>query len=99
MFQERRWGRDSLAAPCLLVGNLQILGTAGGGSLNIRLSALVEKLTRNFDSLRMKACIQRKRCLSVTSQRCLLQSRKLSGEYVHRGETLDDQVNETAHAE
>ena len=59
---------DSLAAPGLLVGNLQILGTAGGGSLSIRLSALVEKLTRNSDSLRMKARISARDALPLLAK-------------------------------
>ena len=59
---------DSPAAPCLLVGNLQILGTAGGGSLNIRLSALIEKLTKNLDSLRMKARISARDALALLAK-------------------------------
>ena len=59
---------DSLAAPCLLVESLQILGTASSGSLSIRLSALIEKLTNNSDSLRMKACISASDALALQAK-------------------------------
>ena len=59
---------DSLAAPCLLVQSLQILGTASSGSLSIRLSALIEKLTKNSDSLRMKACISASDALALLAK-------------------------------
>ena len=59
---------DPLTALCLLVGNLQILGTASSGSLSIRLSALIEKLTKNSDSLRMKACISASDALALQAK-------------------------------